>query len=641
VDYSSLLVGTDERAGNILNTRLGKEDYQKLIRINNPQLNQFVASYVEICNPDKVFVSTDSPTDIQYIRQAAIRNGEEAELAIKGHTVHFDGYYDQARDKGSTKFLLPEGVSLGPEINDIDRDEGLSEIFQILKNIMQGHELYVRFFCLGTKNSEFTIPCVQLTDSSYVAHNEDLLYRPGYEEFKRLGERARFFKFVHSQGELQPAGLGLGVSKNIDQRRVYIDLEDETIYTTNTQYGGNTIGLKKLAMRLAINRASKEGWLTEHMLIIGVHGSKGRVSYLLGAFPSMCGKTSTALVKGESIIGDDIAYLRNRGEEVRAVNVERGIFGIIQDVNSRDDPIIWNALHQSDEIIFSNVLVTEGKGVYWIGKDGEAPERGINHSGEWIVGKKDANGQEITPSHRNARFTFSLDCLENLDPKIDDPDGVVVSGIIYGGRDSDTWVSVEESFSWQHGIITKGASLESETTAATLGKEGVRTFNPMSNLDFLSIPIGKYIKNNMRFGVDLSNPPPIFSVNYFLKDSSGNFLTNKQAKRVWLKWMELRSNREVDAIETPTGLIPEFKDLRRLFQEVLDENYTMEDYDKQFTVRIPENLAKIDRLMEIYKTRVTDTPQVVFEVLEEQRQRLTTAREEYGDYIKPASFVRR
>jgi len=632
---------TDEKVRNILKTRLGQGDYQKLIRVNNPKLHQFIANYVELCNPDKVFVSTDSPADIQYIRQAAIRNGEEVELAVKGHTIHFDGYYDQARDKEHTKFLLPKGVALGPELNAMDRDEGLKEIHQILKNIMRGHELYVRFFCLGPVNSEFTIPCVQLTDSSYVAHSEDLLYRPGYEEFKRLGDYERFFKFVHSQGELQPAGLGLRVSKNISQRRIYIDLEDETIYSTNTQYGGNTIGLKKLAMRLAINRASKEGWLTEHMLVMGVHGPKGRLSYLLGAFPSMCGKTSTALVEGETIVGDDIAYLREKGGEVRAVNAEKGIFGIIQDVNSQDDPIIWKAIHNADEIIFSNVLVTEGKGVYWIGKDGEVPKKGVNHSGEWIRGKKDADGKEIPPSHKNARFTFDMKALENVDPRLNHPDGVVVSGIAYGGRDSDTWVPVEEAFSWQHGIITKGASLESETTAATLGKVGVRTFNPMSNLDFLPIPIGKYVEDNLNFGADLPNPPLIFSVNYFLRDSDANFLNDKHAKRVWLKWMELRAHKEVDAIETPTGLIPGYKDLKRLFKETLGEDYSEKDYNKQFTIRVPENLAKIDRLTKIYKTRVSNPPQIVFKVFEEQRQRLIKAREKYGDYIKPMAFVHR
>ena len=629
---------TDEEVRNILKTRLGQEDRQKLAGIDNPKLNRFIASYVELCNPDTVFVATDSPEDIEYIRQAAIRNGEEAELAVKGRTVHFDGYYDQARDKKNTKFLVPKDTTLGPEMNAIDRDEGLKEIHQILKNIMSGHELYVRFFCLGPLNSEFTIPCVQLTDSGYVAHSEDLLYRPGYEEFKRLGD-GEFFRFVHSQGELEPAGLGLGVSKNIDQRRIYIDLEDETVYSTNTQYGGNTIGLKKLAMRLAINKASKEGWLTEHMMVMGVHGPNGRVSYFLGAFPSMCGKTATALLDGESIIGDDIAYLRRKGGEVRAVNVEKGVFGIIRDVSSKDDPVIWKAIHQSEEIIFSNVLVTGGKGVYWVGKDEEVPEKGVNHSGEWVFGKKDAEGEEILPSHRNARYTFDMKRLENLDPNLNHPDGVVVSGIVYGGRDSDTCVPVVESFSWQHGIITKGASLESETTAAALGKEGVRTFNPMANLDFLSIPIGRYVEDNLSFGADLSEPPLIFSVNYFLRDASGNFLTDKQAKHVWLKWMELRVHEEVGAIETPTGLIPEYEDLRRLFAGILGKDYAMKDYDTQFTIRVPEHLAKIDRLMKIYRTKVTDTPQIVFKVLAEQRQRLIRSREKHGDYIKPVAFV--
>jgi phosphoenolpyruvate carboxykinase (GTP) len=444
---------------------------------------------------------------------------------------------------------------------------------------------------------------------------------------------------MHSQGDLQPAGLGLGVSKKIDKRRIYIDLEDETIFSTNTQYAGNTIGLKKLAMRLAINKASKEGWLTEHMLVMGIHGPEGRVSYFLGAFPSMCGKTSTALVQGENIVGDDIAYLRKKGGDVRTVNVEKGIFGIIQDVNSKDDPTIWNVLQKPEEIIFSNVLVTENKDVYWNGKDGETPNKGINHSGEWTPGKKDAEGKGISPSHRNARFTFDIRLVENLDPKLNHPDGVIASGIIYGGRDSDTWVPVEQSFSWQHGIITKGASLESETTAATLGKEGVRTFNPMSNLDFLSIPIGRYIENNLNFGADLPNPPLIFSVNYFLKDPEGNFLTDKHAKRVWLKWMELRTHNNVHAIKTPTGLIPKYEDLRRIFKQVLGEDYSEKGYEKQFTVRIPENLTKIDRLEQIYRARVTDTPQIVFEVFEEQRQRLIKDREKHGDYIKPASFA--
>jgi len=627
-----------QKTVHILEEKLSFEDFQKIKKLNNPKIDEFIAKYIDLFSPAKVTVCDDSEKDIDYTRQAAINNKEEAKLAMKGHTIHFDGFYDQARDKPKTKFLVPPGKDLGPELNTMDKEKGLKEINQIMKNIMEGHELFIKFFCLGPVNSPFSIPCVQLTDSAYVAHSEDLLYRQGYQEFLRQGKNARFFKFVHSQGILEKAGLGLLVSKNIEKRRVYIDLEDEIIYSANTQYGGNTIGLKKLAMRLAIHRASNEGWLTEHMLVMGVHGKNGHVSYFTGAFPSMCGKTSTAMINGETIVGDDIAYIKNINGKARTVNVESGIFGIIDGINDNDDPLQWKALNMPAEIIFTNQLVYNNGKVYWNGKPGEKPQKGANHSGEWFEGKKDKEGNEIKPSHKNARFTFKMDILDNVDPTLHDPNGVEVNGIIYGGRDSDTSVPVEESFNWIEGIVLKGACLESETTAATLGKEGVRVFNPMSNIDFLSIPIGKYIQNNLDFGKKLKIAPKIFSVNYFLRGKNGNWLNHKNDKAVWLKWMDLRVNKEVDAIKTPTGFIPLYKDLKQLFKNVLNKDYSENDYIDQFTVRIPENLSKIERMMEIFKARVHDTPDIVFKVLEEQQKRLLAAKEKYGDYIKPESF---
>jgi phosphoenolpyruvate carboxykinase (GTP) len=624
---------------SILKSKLSEKDYQKLIKLDNKEIIEFITKFVDLCNPSKITICNDSEEDIKYTRGTAIKNKEEARLFISEHTIHYDGYYDQARDKARTKFLLPKGKDLGPELNTMDKEEGLQEIYEIMKNIMNNHELFVKFFTLGPNNSEFSIPCIQLTDSAYVAHSEDLLYRQGYQDFVRLGKNAKFFKFVHSQGALKEAALGLLVSKNIDKRRIYIDLEDEIIYSTNTQYGGNTIGLKKLAMRLAINRASKEGWLTEHMLVMGVHGPKKRISYFTGAFPSMCGKTSTAMINGENIVGDDIAYIRNIYGKPRSVNVESGIFGIIEGINDKDDPLQWKALHEPIEIIFTNQLYYDNGKVYWNGKPGEKPKKGFNHSGEWYESKKDKDGNIITASHKNARFTFKMDVLSNADEKLHNPIGVEVSGFIYGGRDSGISVPVEESFDWVHGIITKGAFLESETTAATLGKEGVRVFNPMSNIDFLSIPIGKYITNNLRFGRNFKNPPRIFSVNYFLRDKDGNWLNHKNDKAIWLKWMELRVNNNVDAIKTPTGSIPLYEDLRRLFKQVLNKTYTKEDYIKQFTVRIPENLSKIERMNEIFTTRVKDTPEILFKVLEEQKERLLVSQKKYGDYISPYDLI--
>ncbi len=622
----------EQDIASILNGRLGKEDSRKIAGVNNPDLNEFLAMYIELCDPDKVFVCADTPEDIQYIRDAAIRNGEEARLAIEGHTVHFDAYGDQGRDKENTEILVDRGGDIGASINTLDRDQGNKHIHEILKGIMKGKELYVCFFCLGPTDSEFSIACVQLTDSAYVAHSEGLLYRHGYEEFIRQGPGARFFKFVHSQGEVDERN----VSKNLDRRRIYIDITDDTVYSTNTQYGGNTIGLKKPAMRLAINRASQQGWLCEHMLVMGIHGPGDRVTYFTGAYPSLCGKTSTAMMDGESMVGDDIAYLRKIDGQVRAVNAEKGMFGIIQGINSRDDSIQWEALHNPAEIIFSNVMVSEDGKPYWNGMGIETPRKGINYSGEWFEGKTDANGNKIPCSHPNARFTLDLHVMPNLDPVLDAPGGVVVKGIVYGGRDSDTCVPVEEAFNWAHGIITKGGSLESETTAATLGKKGVRTFNPMSNLDFISVPIGRYIQANLDFGNNLKYPPHIFSVNYFIRDkNTGDLLTRKTDKRIWFKWMELRVNGGADAIETPTGRIPKYEDLAPLFRKALGHDYRREDYNRQFTVRVPEHIAKIDRISNIYKNNIPDTPAQVFAALEAQRQRLLEAKEKHGNYITP------
>ncbi|HPJ72498.1 MAG TPA: phosphoenolpyruvate carboxykinase (GTP), partial [bacterium] len=498
-----------------------------------------------------------------------------------------------------------------------------------LRGIMAGKQMYVLFFCLGPTFSDFSTPCVQITDSAYVAHSEYILYRPGYEYFRSIGDSRDFFRYVHSAGELEG-----NVSKNIDQRRVYIDLKENIVFSTNTQYAGNTVGLKKLALRLAIRKASREAWLAEHMLLMGVHGPGGRVTYFSGAFPSACGKTSTAMCAGEGIVGDDIAYLREKSGVCRAANVEAGIFGIIQDVNPKDDPVIWNALTTPGEVIFSNVLVA-GDVPYWLGDGRDVPEEGVNYSGEWYRGKKDKSGNAVSHSHKNARYTISLARLGNLDGRADDPEGVPLSGILFGGRDSDTSVPVQKAFDWAHGVLTMGASLESETTAATLGQEGVRKFNIMSNLDFLSIPLGQYIRNYLAFGKRLEVPPAIFGVNYFLRGADGKFLNAIEDKRVWLKWAESAVHNDVAMIESPTGFIPRYLDLQRLFQEVLGKDYSREDYVRQFTIRIPENLAKLERIAHLYYAQVPNTPDVLFSVFEEQQARLDEARRRLGEYISP------
>ncbi|MEE9370050.1 MAG: phosphoenolpyruvate carboxykinase (GTP) [Sedimentisphaerales bacterium] len=621
---------------NLLKEKLTTENYDRLIALGNPKMHDFVADAIELCKPTSVFVCTDAPEDRDYFRKLAIKNSEEIPLNISGHTCHFDGFYDQARDKAQTKYLLPPGSELGQSLNSIEKSVGVEEVRSFLKDSMLGREMLICFWCLGPTDSDFSIPAIQITDSPYVAHSESILYRPGYEQFKKIGASPDFFRFLHSEGE-----LGNAVSKNIDKRRIYIDLEENIVYSVNTQYGGNTIGLKKLALRLAIQKASRQGWLAEHMFVMGVHGPEKRVTYFAGAFPSACGKTSTSMLPGQTIVGDDIAYFRKKNRQIRCVNVEKGIFGIIRDVNSQDDPIIYDALTKPCEVIFSNVLIDENKKPHWLGMGTKLPTEGINHSGQWHKGKTDNNGNEITPSHKNARYCLNIPDLSNCDPLIDDAEGVPIGGIVYGGRDSDTWVPVEQAFNWTEGIIIKGAALESETTAATLGKEGVRTFNLMSNLDFLSIPLGRYIRNNLEFANDIDSPPLIFSVNYFLKDENGEYLNGMADKKVWLLWAELRINGDVDAIKTPTGLIPKYEDLAKLFKDNLNQEYSQANYVQQFTIRIPENLAKLDRVEKIYKEKVSDTPAILFDTFAEVRKRLKATQAKYGDYISPLDLIAR
>lgn len=619
----------------VIEKRCEKDQLDKLLAIKDENLIRFISKYIELCDPESVFVRTDAPEDAEYIRNRSVLTGEERSLATEGHTAHLDGYYDQARDKSNTKYLLRPDVVLGSDIKSEDREKGLKEMHGLLAGAMKGKKMYVCFYCLGPNDSVFSIPAVQITDSAYVAHSEDMLYRSGYEQIKNSAAEDKYFRFVHSAGKLIN-----NVSSDVYNRRVYIDLEEEMVYSVNTQYAGNTVGLKKLAMRLAIKRASEEGWLTEHMFVMGVNGpEKKRTTYFTGSFPSACGKTATAMLEDEKIIGDDIAYLRKIDGKIRAVNVERGIFGIIRDVSSESDPTIFKALTTKGELIFSNILIDLDNNPRWLADGREAPREGVNFSGDWTPGKKGPDEREVPYAHKNARYTIRLEDLVNCDENLNKPEGVEIGGIIYGGRDSDTNMPVVQSFNWEHGILTQAATIESETTAATLGQEGVRKFNLMANLDFLSIPIGRYIQNNLDIGADDPDAPKIFHVNYFLKDEDGGYLNAIKDKHVWVKWMELRVNGDVEAVETPVGYIPVFQDLVELFKKVRGSEYSKEDYEKQFKLRCPELLKKIDRMKDIYHNKVFDTPHALMQALDEEKKRIEEVQKKHGDYISPMVFV--
>ena len=614
----------------ILKERLTADAYDRLMAVDNTRIHAFVADAVELANPENVFVCTDSAEDIRHVREMAVASGEEQPLETAGHTCHFDGPSDQGRDRKATRYLVPETGKLSEALNQMEREAGLAEVRGLLKDSMKGRTAILRFLSLGPAGSVFSVPCVQITDSWYVAHNEDLLYRTAYPQFCKIEKDKNVFCFLHSCGELSENMI----SVDVKNKRIYMDYARDTVYSVNTQYGGNTMGLKKLALRLTIRQADREGWLAEHMFISGVYGPGGRKTYLAGAFPSACGKTSTAMLPGETILGDDIAYFRKINGEFRAVNAEAGIFGIIQNVKEKDDPVIWDILHKPGEVIFGNILVKDKK-PYWLGMGEETPDEGVNFSGKWHKGKKDAEGKEIPLAHKNARYTVALTALANCDPELENPEGVDLGGLMYGGRDPKASVPVQQAFDWAHGIVSYGASLETETTFAIIGEEGKMEINLMSIQDFLAIPLGKYIQNNIDFVKGIDKPPLVFGVNYFLRDKDGKFTNDVPDKHVWVKWMELRIHGDAEAITCPTGQIPCYEDLVKLFKDVLDKDYTKEDYINQFTVRVPENLAKLERVEKYHRENIPGSPQVFYDTLAATKKRLEEAREKYGDYISP------
>ncbi len=623
----------------LLKSKMSEESYSKLTALQNKKVMEFVGLFTEHCNPKSVYVCTDSEEDVQYVRDMSLSKGEEFTLANSKQTIHWDGYGDQARDKDATRYLVyKENFEKMRGLNSLDYDEGHAEIMGIAKNIMEGKDAVLQFFAEGPTESVFTIPCVQFTDSWYVAHSEFILYRSAYEHFLKMEEDEKddFFRFIHSAGELDERGN----SVNLDKRRIYMDTQNNIVYSMNAQYAGNSVGLKKHSMRLAINKGAQEGWLCEHMFIMAaVDEDKDRMTYFAGAYPSACGKTSTAMIPGEKIVGDDIAYFRNLNNEFRAVNVEFGMFGIIKDVNAEDDPLIYENLLKNQEIIFSNVLRGPDNKPYWQGMGVETPTEGTNHFGDWKEGVLDAKGNEVPLAHPNSRYTMRLDYLDNIDKEgFEAKDGVKIQGVLYGGRDSDTTVPVEESPNWKDGILIKAATLESETTSATLGAEGVRVPSPMANIDFLSYPLGEYTMNNIKFVDDIKEVPQIFSNNYFMRGPDGKFMTSKLAKKVWLHWADGRIHGEYDAYDTPTGKIPMYDDLTVLFKKYLDEDFSKEDYEYLFSFRSTKWIEKLERTKAYFMKMDPNTPAEIFAYWDAAIEKIAAARDQFGDVIKPGAY---
>jgi len=627
-------IKTGEQARALFQMRCDPQTQTRLARIDNPDALCKIANAIVIMDPDAVFVSTGSAEDRQWVRALSLEKGEEQALAMPGHTVHFDLPAEQGRIIDKTFYIVNPAEVTSTLAKSIFRAEARTYLETYMTGIARGKVLLIGFFNRGPTGAQATIPAIEMTTSAYVMHSANILYRSVYAEFDREAARAgEFFTNVHSEGT--------NCTADLPKMRVFMDRSWLTTYALFCTYAGNTLLLKKGNHRFAVDLATYERRgqeLSEHMFITGITGPGGRTTYFAGAAPSGCGKTTTAMV-GDDFIGDDLAQLWIAPDgTVRAINPEKGIFGILQNVNAEGDPLLIKALREPGaEVIWTNVLVTGEGRPRWVGDGEPAPESGVNYMGAWRPGKTDAAGNLIPLSHPNARCTLESTHIGNYNAGVaEDPAGVPIKVITYSGRDSDTMPPVWVAKDPDHGVVI-GASILSAATATEVGAQGVRR-QPWANEPFIPGPLAEYMEAQFAFfnSPRLIDKPIMAGLNYFLthgaRGGEGSaLLGEKRDVKVWLGWLERYANGDVQAIETPIGYLPRYDDLKSLFAQI-GKDYPKALYDQQFSLYVDHILARI-ALQETAYRQETGIPATLFQVYQEQRQGLETLKSAYGPVV--------
>jgi phosphoenolpyruvate carboxykinase (GTP) len=555
---------------------------------------------------------------------------------MEGHTVHFDLAKEQARIVDRTFYIVNPDEDISVLAKKTLREDALDHVRKWMKGIARGKTLMVGFYTRGPAGAPATIPALEISTSTYVMHSANILYRNSYatfdDEVKRTGV---FFTNVHSEG--------LNREEDLPNARVFMDRSWLTTFSMFCTYAGNTLLMKKGNHRFAVDLATyygREMLLSEHMFITGLTGPGGRKTYFAGAAPSGCGKTTTAMV-GTDFIGDDLAqmWIADDGT-LRAVNPEKGIFGIVEDVNREGDPYLMKCLREpGTEVIWSNVLVDENRVPHWVGSGEEPPKKGFNFQGEWWQGKTDAEGRPVPISHPNARVTLANAAIGNYNKAAaEDPAGVHLRVITYSGRDSDTMPPIWVARTPDHGVVI-GASIVSAATATEVGATGVKR-QPWANAPFIPGALADYMTAQFALfnSERLTDTPIMAGLNYFLTQGARGgegtkLLGEKRDVKVWLGWLERRAHGDVDAIDTPIGFIPKYDDLKALFAEI-DKDYPRSLYDRQFSFYVDNIVARIDLQKEAYG-REEGVPPRLFEVYDEQRRGLLALKQVYGAVVTP------
>jgi phosphoenolpyruvate carboxykinase (GTP) len=635
-------VSSVEEAQSILKGKLDEANLNKLAPITHGDALIKIANAIQICKPQAVFVNSGSEEDVEVIKEIGLRKREEAPLAKHGHTIHFDLPADQARLVNQTFYIINEDEKISSLAKFVMRSEAIDYVETNMDGIMDGMTMLIGFYSRGPVGAEASVPAIEMSSSAYVFHSAELLYRNCYDQFDQEVERMGiFFTNLHSEGLNRP--------EDVPNARIFMDRSWLTTYSSYCTYAGNTLLMKKGNHRFCVDYATyfkKEEHLSEHMFITGVTGPGGRKTYIAGAAPSGCGKTTTAMV-GSDFIGDDLAQIWIAGDgTVRAINPEKGIFGIVEDVNREGDPYLMDCLRgDGTEVIWSNVLIDENLVPHWVGNGEEPPQEGVNFQGEWWQGKEDANGNPVPISHKNSRCTLLNSAIANHNTEAaEDPAGVPVKIITYSGRDSDTMPPVWAAKSMDEGVVI-GASIVSAATATEVGVTGVRR-QPWANAPFIPGALADYMDAQFEFfnstKIAESERPVMAGLNYFLthanRGSSGEgLLGEKRDVKVWLGWLELFSNGDVKAIETPIGYLPYYEDLKDLFG-LIDKEYPESLYDMQFALYIDNIVNRIDVQTEAY-SKEENIPSTLFDIYESQKAALLALKEKYGSIVAPEQLA--
>ena len=608
----------------------------------NPNVIKWVDEMVALTKPDQVIWIDGSKEQLDELTNevCSLPDGNKDKMyrlnpeKLPGCLYHRTLPNDVARVEDRTFICCREKKDAGPTNNWMDPKEMKAMLTPMYDGVMKGRTMYVIPYSMGPIGSSLAKVGVELTDSIYVVLNMNIMTRMGADAFKNLGDTSNdFVRGLHSKADVDP-----------EKRYIVQFPEENTIWSINSAYGGNVLlGKKCFALRIASYQGKNEGWMAEHMLILGVKKPDGEMRYITAAFPSACGKTNLAMLIPPAVykeqgyevytVGDDIAWMKpGKDGRLYAINPENGFFGVAPGTNAKSN---YNALASTmKNIIFTNVALNNADNtVWWEGLDKNPPVDATEWKGAKVNGPEftseidPATGKNKKLAHPNSRFTAPAVNCPCVSPEFNNPDGVPVSAIIFGGRRASTTPLVYQSFDWVHGTYM-GSAVSSETTAAATGAVGVLRHDPMAMKPFIGYNVGDYWAHWLEMGEKLGDKAPkIFNVNWFKQDENGNFIWPGFGENMRvLDWIIKRVEGKVDAVETPIGFLPKKGDINL---KGIEDEVTSEVEDKLLAVDVDLWKKEIAEMRRYYnddiKAKGGNIPQALFDELDKIEARLNKA----------------